>query len=86
VKLLIDCDCGADILKVEKIWEDKSKGQYLIWLCMYKGGSMHWWNRVKASWNYFLYGEFFYNDITLDQNQMDEFINFLNTVKASEVV
>jgi len=73
MKLLIDCDCGADILKVEKIDEDS------IWFCIYKSRRMGLWDRVKASWHYFWHGEFFNNDISLNEKQIDELTNFFHS-------
>ena len=86
MKLHIDCECGSDILKVEKAWEDREETKFQIWLCMFKSYSGGFWNRIPALWNYIRFGEFYYNDMYIDEKDLDRLINFLEEVKKSDAV
>lgn len=76
-KIHIDCDCGCDVLRIEKWGEEWG----FIHLSMYKSSNMSLWQRIKQSWLYFRYGEFLYNDMTLKEDNLDKMIKFLIDAK-----
>ncbi len=76
-KLYIDCDCGCDVLKVEK-WDDDWG---LFSLCMYKSCRAGFWRRLKYAWEYFKSGEFTYNDMIIKEKDLRNLASFLTSTQ-----
>lgn len=81
-KLFIECDCGCDVLKIEK-WDDDWG---LFSLVMYKSTRAGFWRRLKYAWDYFKNGEFAYNDMIIKEKDLDNLSSFLSsTIKFLEI-
>jgi hypothetical protein len=87
MKFHIDCRCGCDVLCIEKTIEASKEQKALYYFNMYhsydKGG---FWYRLKCAWKYFRHGEFAWSDMTLEDKDIDNLINFLQDAKESDVV
>jgi len=75
--VFITCDCGGEILRVEK-WDD-SWGLFTIQ--MYRTSAFGFWGRVKMAWKYFRYGELYGNDMTVGKDDLKGLIEFLGSTK-----
>jgi hypothetical protein len=86
MKLFIECECGCDVLKIEKVWDGDPDNDEIFWLCIYKSTRMGLWQKIKQAWRYLIYGEFGYNDMTIKRSDIDKVIDFLSSVKGSKAV
>lgn len=89
MKLFVKCDCGCDVLCIEKIlsYEEKDYLMEYYYFNMYRSYPKNSFiTRLKRAWEYFRKGEFAYSDILIKTDDLDKMIEFLNKAKESEVV
>ena len=80
MKLYIDCKCGCDVLKIES-WDYTNKDYEWLWRCIYRSGTGTLRQRIYNAWKYLRFGEYAYNDMTIDRKDVDRMIEFLQKVK-----
>jgi len=85
--IYIDCECGTHSLRVENnvdyLGDDNERVYQSIYLAMFSYGSFKkkptFWRRIGVIWNYFKTGEMHSDQLTLNVNETQKLINFLNS-------
>ena len=85
MKFHIDCKCGCDVLCIEKIIERNKNEPAIYYFNMYRSlGKGRLWYRLKCAWKYFRSGEFAWSDMTIEDKDINNLINFLNKAKSAK--